>query len=265
MSALRCCVVVPARDEEELIGACLDALAAQRGVDPAIWEVIVVLDECTDDTEAEVARAGRRHPDLTLHVLAGPGRGAGPARRVGMDAAAARLPANGLIACTDADSTVAADWVSAQLAAVRAGAHAIGGRIEIAPAELAALPPGVIADRRRRQHRRHQLVLSDPGPPGSTSEHWQFSGASLAVTAEVYRRVGGMGPDPALEDEAFERALIAHGIPIHRPLAVRVTTSGRLVGRADRGLAHDLAEAAGSCGHGLPPWHVGSAEGHGHQ
>ena len=242
---LRCCVVVPARDEEGLIGACLDALAAQRGVPAPAWEVIVVLDACADDTAGEVARAAVRNPQLAVTVLDGPGRGAGPARRVGMDAAATRLPADGLIACTDADSTVAPDWIATQLRAVAAGARAIGGRIEIAPAEMAALPAGVAVDRVRRQHRRHQLVLADPGPPGSTSEHWQFSGASLAVTAEVYRRVGGMGPDRALEDEAFERALIAHGVPIHRSLAVRVTTSGRLVGRAEQGLARDLARAAG--------------------
>ena len=244
-SGLRCCVVVPARDEQDLIGACLDALATQRGVPAPAWEVIVVLDACADDTAGEVARAAARNPELAVTVLEGPGRGAGPARRVGMDAAAARLPADGLIACTDADSTVAPDWIATQLRAVAAGARAIGGRIEIAPAEMAALPADVVVDRLRRQHRRHQLVLADPGPPGSTSEHWQFSGASLAVTAEVYRQVGGMGSARALEDEAFERALIDHGVPIHRPLAVKVTTSGRLVGRAERGLAHDLARAAG--------------------
>ena len=244
MTALRCCVVVPARDEQDLVGACLDALAVQRGVPAEAWEVIVVLDDCTDDTWGEVERAMRRHPALAVCTLSGPGRGAGPARRVGMDAAAARLPADGLIACTDADSVVAPDWVAAQLAAVSAGARAIGGRIEVAPAEMDLLPPAVAADRRLRQRRRHQLVLADPGPAGSTSQHWQFSGASLAVTAGVYRHVGGMGDDRALEDEAFERALIAHGVPIHRSLAVRVTTSGRLVGRAERGLARDLAEAA---------------------
>ena len=243
-SAPYCCVVVPARDEEELIGACLDALAAQRGVESARWEVIIVLDACTDDTATRVSEASARHPHLAFHVLRGPGRGAGPARRIGMDAAVARLPADGLIACTDADSTVAPDWVAAQLAAASAGARAIGGRIEIASAEMAQLPPWVARDRLRRQRHRHRSVLADPGPPGSTSEHWQFSGASLAVTADVYRRVGGMGSDPALEDEAFERALIAHGVPIHRTLTVRVTTSGRLVGRAERGLAHDLAAAA---------------------
>ena len=64
-SAPCCCVVVPARDEEELIGACLDALAAQRGVEMA-WEVIVVLDACTDDTAARVAEASARHPQLAV-------------------------------------------------------------------------------------------------------------------------------------------------------------------------------------------------------
>ena len=33
-------VVVPARDEEERIGACLDALAAQVEIDPAAYEAI---------------------------------------------------------------------------------------------------------------------------------------------------------------------------------------------------------------------------------
>ncbi len=60
MTALAACVVVPARDEEALIGACLDALAAQRGVAREAWEVIVVLDACSDDTEGEVRRAMAR-------------------------------------------------------------------------------------------------------------------------------------------------------------------------------------------------------------
>ena len=54
--------MVPARDEQDLIGACLDALAAQRGVPATAWEVIVVLDACADDTAGEVAarRGGTR-------------------------------------------------------------------------------------------------------------------------------------------------------------------------------------------------------------
>lgn len=244
MSAPRCCVVVPAQNEEDLIGACLDALADQRQLRPDDLDVIVVLDACTDHTAAEVERARDRHPHLRITVLPGPGRGAGPARRVGMDVACGRLAPSGLIACTDADSTVAPDWVAAQLSAVARGARAIGGRIEVNADDRAALGPRVMADRAHSQVRRHRRVVDDPGPPGSTAEHWQFSGASMAVTVEVYRRVGGMVPRAALEDEAFERALMQHGVPIHRTLAVQVTTSGRLHGRAEAGLAKDLALAA---------------------
>jgi glucosyl-3-phosphoglycerate synthase len=245
---LRCCVVIPARDEEELIGGCLDALAAQRGVDPGAWEVIVVLDACRDDTRGEVQRAAARHPGTAVTILVGPGEGSGPARRLGMDAACERLPPDGLIASTDADSRVAPDWVATQLAAAAGGVRAIGGRIELFPDDGDRLGPHVLADRAARQSARHEAVMRDPGPPGSTAEHWQFSGASLAVTVEVYRQVGGIAPHASLEDEAFERALIACGVPIVRSLAVRVHTSGRLEGRAARGLSADLAAASGRCG-----------------
>ena len=56
--------------------------------------------------------------------------------------------------------------------------------------------------------------------------------------------MGGLEPRRALEDEALARALERHGVPILRTDSVRVRTSGRTVGRAPRGLAHDLALAA---------------------
>ena len=50
MSALRAVVCVPARDEELLVGRCIRALAAQRGITPDAYEVVLVLDGCTDAT-----------------------------------------------------------------------------------------------------------------------------------------------------------------------------------------------------------------------
>jgi len=133
--------------------------------------------------------------------------------------------------------------VAAQLAVADRGASAIGGRIELSAAEGAVLGPGVLARRARDARARHLRLLGAQTPPGSTFEHWQFSGASMAVTAETYRGVGGMSRRLALEDEAFERDLHRAGVAIQRSLAVQVTTSGRLRGRAPAGLAHDLAEA----------------------
>jgi glycosyl transferase family 2 len=107
-AALRACVVVPARDEEALVGACLDALGAQDCLAPGEYEVLLVLDRCVDATES-VARATAHRGGLTLLVLESLGTGVGHARRHGMDVAWERLTAvgrtdDGLIACTDADS-----------------------------------------------------------------------------------------------------------------------------------------------------------------
>ena len=119
--AIRISVVVPARNEETLIGSCLAALAEQKEVSAEEYEVLLVLDRCTDATEARALEVAAQHPGLRLRLLEGPGRGAGHARRVGMEEAYARLLSlgrpDGLIASTDADTVVAPDWLSAQLAA----------------------------------------------------------------------------------------------------------------------------------------------------
>ncbi|MDA0183634.1 glucosyl-3-phosphoglycerate synthase [Solirubrobacter phytolaccae] len=232
MTALRACVVVPARDEEDLIGACIAALAHQTGVPRDAYEVILVLDRCTDAT-AERARAAAGD-DMTLHVVPSTGAGVGHARRTGMDLAAERLEPDGLIATTDADSTPAPDWLARQLEAVAGGAHAIGGRVEIDSAPAAALAA------READIPRRRAALTGTG----AREHHQFSGASLAVTSATYTRVGRLDPRHALEDEGFERALHRHGVPIERLASVKVTTSGRRDGRAPRGLAVDLRRNA---------------------
>lgn len=242
---LRVSVVVPAKDEEELVGRCLRSLAAQTGVSPEEYEVLLVLDYCADATEDRALEAASEHPELRLTLLEGPGIGAGHARRVGMEAACERLISLGrpeaLIASTDADTVVSANWLARQLAAADRGARAIGGRIELAR-EGETLPDGVRSWRDRRGRTRH-LGLLENGE-GSRAEHWQFSGASMSLTAEAYREVGGLEPRAALEDEYLEHALERCNIPIERPLDVRVVTSPRLVGRASRGLAKDLSLAS---------------------
>ena len=117
--------MVPARDEEERIGACLDALGAQTGLEPGSWEVLLVLDRCRDRTRERALESAASHPHLALRLLDGPGRGSGGARATGMDAACERLHAvgrpHGLIASTDADTRVAPDWLARQLELARGG------------------------------------------------------------------------------------------------------------------------------------------------
>jgi glycosyltransferase involved in cell wall biosynthesis len=260
---LQAVVVVPARNEEARIADCLRALAEQEGVEPGAFEVVLVLDRCTDDTRARALDATSRHPSPPLIVLEADVDGAGHARRLGMDFACERLLAtgrpDGLIASTDADSRVAPDWLAIQLALAADGARAIGGRIDLDPLEAANLPAAVLESRTvqaRERLARVRARTARPGaattagkPPadarqsGSACGHHQFSGASLAVTARTYREVGGLPIGEALEDEAFERALEDRGIEILRTARVQVTTSARTDGRASRGLARDLALA----------------------
>jgi glycosyltransferase involved in cell wall biosynthesis len=242
-TALRAAVVVPARDEEQRIGACLDALGAQVEIDHSAFEVVVVLDACADATEEAVERARGRWPGLAIHVLPGPGRGAGPARATGMDFACARLEAVGfsqaLLASTDADSVVAPDWVARQLEAIAAGAEAIGGEVVLDAAEAELLPEAVLR-RRQAELVERTRIAARRGP----AEHPHFSGASLGLTPEAYRRAGGMAWLAALEDQDLEDRLADAGVEIHRLRPVRAVTSARIGGRAERGLARDLALAA---------------------
>ncbi|MEJ7790046.1 MAG: glycosyltransferase family 2 protein [Thermoleophilaceae bacterium] len=244
--ALEACVVVPARDEEKRIAACLGALANQEGVAPGAWEVLLVLDHCRDATRDAARTVCAANPLLTLHLLAGPGRGSGGARATGMDAACARLLGlgrpRGLIASTDADTWADPSWLYRQLELSRAGARAIGGRIELCPVERRDLPPAVLDGHAARSQRRFRRVLAQATHAHSVTDHWQFSGASMSVTAETYAEVGGLGDGTHSEDEHLERALIARSVPIERHLDVRVTTSARMTGRASHGLARVLRE-----------------------
>ncbi|HWF24775.1 MAG TPA: glucosyl-3-phosphoglycerate synthase [Solirubrobacteraceae bacterium] len=250
---LRAVVVVPARDEQQRIGTCLRALAGQGGLEPGAFEVVLVLDHCSDDTYARALDAASAPPPVPLIVLESELTGAGHARRLGMDFACERLLAagrpDGLIASTDADSRVATDWLATQLVLAGEGARAIGGRIELDPGEAAALPPGVVEARgaqareRLARLRARAARFGAPAQVRTALSHHQFSGASLAVTARTYRDVGGLPVGEALEDEALERTLEERGIQILRTGRVHVTTSARTDGRASRGLARDLALA----------------------
>jgi hypothetical protein len=92
-------------------------------------------------------------------------------------------------------------------------------------------------------HRRPSADSAGADVDSDAAEHHHFSGASLSLTAETYRRCGGLPVRAALEDEALERELRARGVPIHRSNRVRVSTSARTVGRAPRGLAQDLVRS----------------------
>lgn len=89
-------VVIPAYNEEQYIGRCLESIRAQTFTD---FEIIVVDNNCTDGTVAIAKKLGAR-------VVREPVQGMIPARNRGFNEA--RAP---IIARTDADSVVSPRWL----------------------------------------------------------------------------------------------------------------------------------------------------------
>lgn len=92
-------VVVPARNEQARLEACLDSLLRQDY--PNGYEVIVVDDHSTDGTAAVAARFG-----VTVLQLADDSAGGAAARNAGVEHARGNV-----VAFTDADCRPAQDWL----------------------------------------------------------------------------------------------------------------------------------------------------------
>lgn len=256
---LRAIVAIPVRNEAERIGACLDALAAQVGTEGFgqgfgqgfghEFGVVLLLNNCTDGTEAAVARTVFPAPLRTV-VRRFDGASAGWARREAMEEAAiwleeaGQVPANAALLTTDADSRVPPDWIARNLAALARGADAVAGRITLDAHDAARLPDALHA--RGRLEATYETLLTeiearlDPVPHDPWPRHRTASGASLAVRLSTYRAVGGL-PSLALgEDRAFVDRLVAHGFQVRHDPAIAIVTSGRLEGRAPGGAADTM-------------------------
>jgi GT2 family glycosyltransferase len=238
-------VAIPAKNEEQHILSCLEAFAAQRG--PYSFEVLLLLNDCTDATAALARGAMDRLPfPLRIHECTLPPSraSAGLARRIAMEQAALYAGPRGILLTTDADSRVHPDWVAANLTAIAEGADAVAGQAEIDPVDAAKLPRELMQDEERVQRLATMLdeIASrlDPDAADPWPRHAQHSGASIAVTAEMFRRAGGIPDVPAGEDRAFFRALERQDARIRHCPKTRVTVSGRIEGRAKGGMADTI-------------------------
>lgn len=229
-------VVVPARNEEAVLAACL------ASVRTAVWRlrltrpladvrVLVVLDSCTDGTAAVLDR----FPEVAGLAVAHGGVGATRAAGVLAAAATTTAPADHVwLACTDADSEVPADWLTAQLARADRGAHAVVGTVR--PARASA-PSGCEpdADLLARWHARHAVHEGHP----------HVHGANLGVRLDRYLGVGGFDPLEVHEDVRLVERLAASDAVVVRTSTGQVRTSDRVEGRTPGGFAAYLRRLRG--------------------
>lgn len=219
-------VVVPARDEAELLPRCLASVAraAARVAPPSRVHVVVVADRCSDATEAVAAAALARADGSIVRTR---GASVGQTRQRGVDAALQVWPTGAArriwIAMTDADSVVPRHWLTYQLAAAAQGWEAVAGAVAVG--DWSARPAGTasaLAAYRRAQRR---------------AATWPVHGANLGVDADALAAVGGIPAVAHSEDSGLIEVLEDAGRRVLRSRELTVTTSARVSWRAPGGFS----------------------------
>ncbi len=226
-------VLIPARNEELLLGRCLDSVAqAAAALPPGVtFDIVVVADSSTDRT-AQIAES----------ILCGHGTVAritdglvGRARAAAAETALARYSAGSArhvnrcwLANTDADCCVPRHWLVEQLTlAAEQNAEAIAGTVDV---DSFAGHSACVEQRFRATY-----------PIAADGSHPHVHGANLGVRADAYLRAGGWGGLASAEDHDLWARLRLTGARRISTNRTRVLTSGRRTGRAPAGFAQALA------------------------
>jgi cellulose synthase/poly-beta-1,6-N-acetylglucosamine synthase-like glycosyltransferase len=208
-------VIIPAHNEQHLIGDCLTAIGfAAR--DPALAGERVVVVVCADACEDATEAIARRHRAAVVTVGS---RNVGEARAYA--ASVALEHGARWIASTDADSCVPPNWLSAQLAHRTA---AVCGTVRVT--DWGSLGRRVI---------EHFF-----GSYRNVDGHRHIHGANIGVAREAYLAVGGFQSAVAHEDVNLIERLSHCGYRIAWSSSPCVTTCARLDPRAPQGFGATL-------------------------
>jgi hypothetical protein len=223
----RAAVVVPVRNEEDLLPACLAHLRRAMDHFEALGggrtaRCAVVLDRCTDASARIAASAAADDPRIMV-LEVGFGR-VGQTRAAGVGALLAGTDRRGLeatwIGCTDADTLVHPQWLAVGADLADVGADAVLGTVEPDPLDT---DPGLLGPWRKHHD--------------SGDGHPHVHGANLGVRASAYLEAGGFSAVSLDEDVLLVEALRRAGKTVVASGAVPAVTSGRLDGRTSGGFA----------------------------
>ena len=192
-------IIIPMRDAEATIGKCLTAAHA---LDDARYEVIVVDDASEDASAALIRNFPCRLIRLDTHS------GAARARNLG-----ARHSTGGILFFTDADCIIATDVLS-RIRTALSGSDAglvLGGTYTPLPYDrdfFSTFQSLFI----------HYSETKNCGNPDYLATH------AMAISAEVFRRIGGFAEDlrPILEDVELSHRLRRAGLRLRMDPALQV-------------------------------------------
>ncbi len=219
-------VVVPARNEQAHIGACLHSLRGSIAVlnaeNPLVTGgITVVLNDCADGTLDVVGEFGVR-------ILTSGADSVGAVRQLGTADAINRARHAGVdtaelwIACTDADTVVPADWLHRQIEFADSGLDAVIGTVT----------PGDVSPAIYESWLRHHDL---------TEGHDHVHGANLGFRADIYLRAGGFRDAESREDVGLVERIRAHTARWVATHQTSVLTSGRTESRVNGGFGTYIA------------------------
>ncbi|MCZ2404368.1 glycosyltransferase [Paenarthrobacter sp. Z7-10] len=222
-------VVIPSRNEEQLLPLCLESVAGATAFlashRPLIKVSITVVLDRTTDTSARLVDC---HP-AARSVVCDAGS-VGAARDLGIRTVLAEAAEAGQdeaavwIANTDADSTVPRGWLLTQAGLADEEWDVVVGKVQPDPNDLSD-------SQRALWFATHTLA----------DGHGHIHGANLGFRAGAYAALGGFRHQPVHEDRDFVHAARTAGLRVLATDACRVTTSGRTESRVRGGFADFLA------------------------
>jgi cellulose synthase/poly-beta-1,6-N-acetylglucosamine synthase-like glycosyltransferase len=222
-------VLIPARNEEELLPRCLrSVLRARAALPPDVTcDIVTVVDSSTDRTYELASNLVSHGRGVVVETQAGV---VGAARSLAADIALQRYdgpPVRCWLANTDADCCVPEKWLLDQLALAQAGVGAVTGIVDVD--DFREHDAGVA------QRFRETYAIYPDG------RHPHVHGANLGVRADAYLRAGGWRKLATAEDHDLWNRLKKAGCNCVSFARMSVMTSGRRVGRAPHGFAGALA------------------------
>lgn len=175
-------VVLPARNEEQTIGSCLEALSRQD-YPSHLWQLVVVDDASEDHTRERVLEWTDRIPQLRL-MQAPPGCGAVSPKKNALLAAIAHTDGQAILT-TDADARVGAHWISIMAGNLAGDAEAVVGPVFVRGAANAL------------QSFQHVESVAN-ATLSAAGLGWGVGitciGANFGYTRQAFENVGGFGP-----------------------------------------------------------------------
>lgn len=199
-------VVIPAYNEEELIGKCLDSLVAQKTTEQ--FEVVLVDNNSTDNT-SKIAEGYQGK--LNLRIILEKEKGRGIARFVGFQQARGDI-----ILSTDADTVVPPDWIEKVIHHLKSSqAVAVAGPCKIADCNwFTNLVFNFIQPASMRIHKLFRGF------------YW-MSGFNFGVYKDIYDKSGGFNRGLNVQEDVEIAVKVKKlGKIIYAP-DTKVTASGR--------------------------------------